>query len=375
MTYDYYVALDQKRYDFRDVESMTVHYHRLAAGDAKDKESANNIRATWQEMRLGNSDVPVVALQEHIEALPFAIDHFPPFTLWLQFSFRLTKAYLSKDERDFYIVDNPIRRDKVFKVPYVAPSSWKGNLRAVLWNLGYEADDPRIRRLFGNEPGAEEGFRAGRLRFFPTFFNQHGLEIINPHDRQRRVGKNPILFESVPPGTPGAFSLLYLPFDRVGKGEEAEQEEEEETRRQVAEDLRLVADGVPAMFCSFGFGAKTSSGFGTAVDNFLSKRDQRRYDLPGGRAQLKAVLGEPEAVRAFQTSYGKLGDFSPDEWEILIENDPEMRRAYEAACEARERHQHNLQTGQVSREMEKFDDVTAVLKTWAVDLHEEASDA
>ncbi len=371
MTYDYYVALDQKRYDFRDVESMTVHYHRLAAGDAKDKESANNIRATWQDMRLENSNVPVVALQEHVEALPFDISLFPSFTLWLQFSFRLTKAYLSKDERDFYIVDNPIRRDKVFRAPYVAPSSWKGNLRAVLWNLGYEADDPRIRRLFGNEPGAEEGFRAGRLRFFPTFFKQHGLEIINPHDRQRRVGKNPILFESVPPGTPGAFSLLYLPFDRVGRGEE---EEKEETRRQVAEDLRLVAESVPAMFCSFGFGAKTSSGFGAAVDNFLSKRDQQRYDLPAGRAQLKAILGESEATRAFRASYGKLEDFSPDEWEILLEGNPEMRRAYEAACEARERHQHNLQTGQISREIENFDDVTAALKTWATDLREEVRD-
>jgi hypothetical protein len=366
MTYDYYVALDRKRYDLQAIESVTTHYHHLAADGRK--KTADELRATWQAMRLSNQDVPEPALQAQLEKPDFNVDLFPPFTLWLQFPFRLTKAYLSKDERDFYVVDNPIRRDKVSRLPYVAPSTWKGSLRATLWNLGHDADEPAIRQLFGNEQAAEENFRAGRLRFFPTFFKRHSLEIINPHDRKRRVGKNPILFESVPPGTTGAFFLLYIPFDQIG-------DEETETRRRVAQDLRLIAEGVQAMFCTYGFGAKTSSGFGTAVDNFVDKQDQRRDNLPEGYVHLKAVLREPEAIHTFQKKYGRLTEFSPDEWDILIEGDPEMSRAYQAARQAQERHQHNIQTGQIGRAIKSFEDTTSVINTWATRLSEEASDA
>jgi CRISPR/Cas system CMR subunit Cmr6 (Cas7 group RAMP superfamily) len=367
MTYDYYVALDQERYDLQEIESVTTHYHHLAADGRK--KTADELRSTWQAMRLSNQDVPKPALQTQLEMPDFNVDLFPPFTLWLQFPFRLTKAYLSKDERDFYILDNPVRRDKVFRLPYVAPTTWKGNLRAALWKLGHDANHPPVERLFGNERAAEENFRAGRLRFFPTFFKRHGLEIINPHDRERRVGKNPILFESVPPGTPGVFTLLYVPFDRIGK------KDKKVTRLQVAEDLQRIAEGVQAMFCTYGFGAKTSSGFGTAVDNFVDKRDQRRYDLPEGHTHLKAVLGQPEAIHIFREKYGRLDEFSSEEWEILLEGNPEMRQAYEAACQAQKRHQYNVQTGQIDEVIESFEEMVSVLKTWATGLSVEASNA
>jgi len=112
-----------------------------------------------------------------------------------------------------------------------------------------------------------------------------GLEIINPQDRVARAGSLPILFESVPEGTRGVFTLLYVPFDLIGK-------EGQETRKQVAEDLQVVAaglqegrtyegpvdalrtgdlqvipSGLQAMFRTYGFGAKTSSGFGLARED------------------------------------------------------------------------------------------------------------
>jgi len=53
-----------------------------------------------------------------------------PFGFWaIQFTFILRKPYMTREDSDFYILDNPIRKDKVFKVPVAAASSWKGLLR------------------------------------------------------------------------------------------------------------------------------------------------------------------------------------------------------------------------------------------------------
>ncbi len=261
----------------------------------------------------------------------------PRYSFALEIQFILAKPYLSQDDDAFYIIDNPVRKDKVFKVPYVAPTSWKGSLRAVatrrlldvfagrlpavpppgetergallqaLW-----AERARRVVLFGNEkenqaeflnrwlasrlvlerPGETEQERRrrveqnagrlgqafekyliehhyrtekiegrqGRLFCFPTFFNRIGLEIINPHDRERRVGKNPILFESVPAGAVGTFRLLYVPYDFPGEVVS----DETALQEQIRAELPLVAEAVRDSLTVYGFGAKASSGFGVA---------------------------------------------------------------------------------------------------------------
>lgn len=187
------------------------------------------------------------------------LDRLPPLSFMLHIPFKLRKPYLSKDDRAFHLLDNPVRKDKVFQTPMVASTSWKGALRAALWQLGHQAENEQIIRLFGNERGEEDHQKliSGRLCFYPTFFDKIGLEVINPHDRKKGTGKNPILIESVPGGENGAtgkFVLLYVPFGKV-------------EAHQVAEDLQLVAEGVEAMLTIYGFGAKTSSGFGVAELN------------------------------------------------------------------------------------------------------------
>ena len=189
---------------------------------------------------------------------------FPPNSWALQIIFTLKKPYLSKDDVDFYIIDNPVKKEWVFKVPYVTPSQWKGALRAVIRRQrGYttwqeEAQDDQMIRLFGNVKGESEEFSAGRLHFYPTFFDHIGLEVINPHDRETGAGKQPIYFECVPADTQGIFTLLYVPLDLVGKVSREEMEDE------AKEDLATVAQGVRAMLTEYGFGAKTSSGYGVA---------------------------------------------------------------------------------------------------------------
>ncbi|RLB87227.1 MAG: hypothetical protein DRH50_17185, partial [Deltaproteobacteria bacterium] len=111
------------------------------------------------------------------------ISHLPLLSFILHIPFRLQKPYLSKDERDFYLLDNPLRREKVFQTPMIASTSWKGALRSALWQLGYKEEHEITIRLFGNPRASDEG-QAGRLHFFPTFFEAIALEVINPHDRK-----------------------------------------------------------------------------------------------------------------------------------------------------------------------------------------------
>jgi CRISPR-associated protein Cmr2 len=224
----------------------------------------------------------------------------PAHSAFLQFQFTLASPYISRDDEIFHINDNPVRKDKVFKAPMVAGSAWKGNLRWTAIHLltlrWHETQDAgqlaagrfRLTLLFGDEVGEGENrglapyldklsgeaadlYRqqirahfpppdspsvpnhAGRVRFYPTFFDRISLEVINPHDRATRAGKQPIYFESVPVGAGGVFSLLYVPFETV-------------TEADAREDLALVAEAIREMMLTYGFSAKKSSGFGEAAD-------------------------------------------------------------------------------------------------------------
>jgi len=260
----------------------------------------------------------------------------PPFSAFLQFEFKLSQPYLSRDDEIFHINENPVRKDKVFKVPMVAGSSWKGNLRwtAMKTDLEPVQNDPaefarrRLRHtlLFGTETGFEtstgwEQFLDHRcatdsehyenctdvrcqevqneyrrllrerfhlsteeglphlvawLSFYPTFFDGIGLEVINPHDRVTRAGKQPIYFESVPIDATGIFSLLYAPLGDIS---------EQEARA----DLMCVAQAICAMMLIYGFSAKKTSGFGEAGNEISAFQIQTKM---GGWCLPKMQLGK-----------------------------------------------------------------------------------
>ncbi|WP_322494591.1 hypothetical protein [Chloroflexus sp.] len=143
----------------------------------------------------------------------------PAFSFLLRVPFRLRKPYLSKDDATFHLLDNPVRKEKIFQVPMVAATGWKGALRAALWQLSYREDHEVTIRLLGNPRESDAG-QAGRLHFFATFFDKIGLEVINPHSRQSGVGeRGPILIECVPQGTTGTLLLLYVPFGSLDRRE------------------------------------------------------------------------------------------------------------------------------------------------------------
>jgi CRISPR-associated protein Cmr2 len=216
----------------------------------------------------------------------------PPHSFQLTFQFILAKPYISKDDKVFYVCENPIRKDKVFSLPVKDGGSWKGNMRcAAQKNIEFNnanATEKRKERLqliklFGHENETEkrffdmylnlpfttdeqnhlqkwvnkDGLRKGRLNFYPSYFDRIGLEVINPHERTTKAGKLPVYIETVPAGTSGLFSLLYLPFDLLGMTPE-------EINQEVLSDLKIIPTAIRKMMRTYGFSAKKSSGFGIA---------------------------------------------------------------------------------------------------------------
>jgi len=217
-------------------------------------------------------------------ALPGWLQLDPPFgrlpdSSWLalEVTFTLETPWYSKDDRPFHVLDNPLRKDRVFGVPYMSAASWKGLLRWACRTqaglLGYlEQHDGKldgwqdpawIVHLFGNEKGEAEDFQRGALAFYPTWFSRIGIEVINPHSRRTRAGTQPICYEVVPVGTRGTLRLLYAPLpgavarDKVKPGEAIE---------------RLL-EAVQALLTTYGISAKRTAGWGTAsVSRWTARR-------------------------------------------------------------------------------------------------------
>jgi Uncharacterized protein predicted to be involved in DNA repair (RAMP superfamily) len=191
-------------------------------------------------------------------------------TDWLaiKIKFKLLSPWYSKDDRPFHVLDNPVRKDRVFGVPYMSAASWKGLLR---WACRMQAGLPEhlqrhsgrmsdwsdpdwIIHLFGNEKGEQEDFQRGALAFYPTWFDKIGFEVINPHLRKTRAGRAPITYEVVPPDTKGALRLLYAPLlgdDGLGPAERIDA-------------LHKLLDAVGQLLTVYGFSAKRTAGWGIA---------------------------------------------------------------------------------------------------------------
>ena len=264
-------------------------------------------------------------LQEYIKKLPKY-----SFAIWIKF--KLEAPYFSKDDDEFYIIQNPIIKECNFKVPMVRGSSWKGALanafkdlikekntkeridsflrvfgagsesikaiesyifdnskdlkkvkeellKFILFELGLEVDRNLIdeidaitnkekiievirnklsTKLENNQKDLPIEFQThkGRAIFYPTYFDRLSLEIINPHDRRKRAGTNPIHYEVVPKETEGIFQLIYIPFDGVLK-------KDEDIENEAKQDLEFLQECIKRAFNN-GIGAKTKLGWGRA---------------------------------------------------------------------------------------------------------------
>ena len=231
-------------------------------------------------------------------SLPFELDPWPPELLhrsWraLEVEFELLTPWYSKDERLFHVLDNPVRKDRVFGVPFMAAASWKGMLR---WACRMQADlrqhrgegkrfDDWILHLFGNEKGEEKNFHQGALVFYPTWFDKIGFEVINPHDRSRRAGTQPIYYEVVPGRRPGqeggkgSLRLLYAPWPGMKDSPAPE------------EWLPKLLKAIEDLLERYGISAKRTVGWGTAkIEKWQVWRDNQPIEADS-RDELVNKLG------------------------------------------------------------------------------------
>jgi len=249
---------------------LEAEIERLEAERTNNREKKR--QAEQQKTRLRRDYMTKASFRFPIGLYPCLQPDFStlPSATWLalQVDFELLTPWYSKDDRVFHLLDNPVRKDRVFGVPFMAASSWKGMLR---WACRMQAglrehleqhngrlddwhDPDWILHLFGHEKGEEEHqkLRQGALVFYPTWFDRMGFEVINPHSRERRAGTHPIYYEVVPPGANGTLSLLYAPWPGMKPAAKPE------------EVLPKLLEAIEALLTTYGISAKRTVGWGTA---------------------------------------------------------------------------------------------------------------
>lgn len=258
----------------------------LAARGEKAKREARSCyiqRARAAELRLPRElglDVPLAR---------------PLHEGWLavEITFTLCTPWYSKDDRRFHVLDNHVRKDRVFGVPYMSAGSWKGLSRwAFRMNTGLLGPEPATDRrivaeaeamvlhLFGNAKGAGRLFQRGALTYCPTWFPKVGFEVINPHDRQQRAGTLPIAYEVVPTGVQGALRFLYAPVPGAAVCDDV----------MPAEALARLLDATDQLLTVYGFSAKRTAGWGAAkVD--LARALGHKRETRGSISDVKDALG------------------------------------------------------------------------------------
>ncbi len=261
----------------------------------KDKEGAIRLILLNKKFNLLNN---ILKNKNYKEKLP-------KYSCLLEITFKLKKPYISKDDDNFYIIDNPIVKDKVFKLPMIRASTWKGVLRYAAIKVFEEKFNRnnwkelrlRIYKLFGNEKGIDdkeskyldkfvakkiyndkdkakdikEEFKnyikqqigslyfKGRLFFYTTFFDRISLDVITPLSRETKTPvRGPIYFEIVPEETTGILRIFYYPFDLVAKGEF------DKIEKEMKEDMKFLSKVIYKALYEIGFSAKKTSGYGTA---------------------------------------------------------------------------------------------------------------
>ena len=281
----------------------------------------------------------------------------------LRMNLILARAFISKDDTEFYFIDNPVCKEKILKLPMMRASSWKGNLRWVavkrLEGLANQrppaisADDFLRERLqlvtlFGNEKQVnldsqqtesyldrlaeraytgqeinrryreqlrthtQTGLMKGRLVFCPTYWDRIDLDIIAPHNRTTRTVSVPILLEVVPEarsggsGAQGQFSLVYSPHNLIGKTQP------QDILREALDDLTFTALCLEKLMLTYGFSAKRASGYGV-IEQMSGELRLNAGDTPEGagasQADADGISPMPTECESFLVD-GEFPDYS-----------------------------------------------------------------
>ncbi len=262
MTFDYYASLgnrkqipEEETLSFELVDICSTLYFKGNKKKAREYYIKQTLKTKFK--------VP-----EELDFSP--ILSIMPDSAWIGFEveFILKTPWYSKDDRSFHVLENSLRKDHVFGIPFHPASSWKGLLR---WACRMESglfehlekngmkfegwkDDKWILYLFGNEKNNTDELYQGVINFYPTFFDRIKFEVINPHSRKTRAGTQPIYYEVVPPKTKAKLQLVYVPHAGC----------EMHTETNCLETINKFLTATEKLLTIYGFSAKRTVGWGTA---------------------------------------------------------------------------------------------------------------
>ncbi|WNY26326.1 RAMP superfamily CRISPR-associated protein [Methanolapillus ohkumae] len=341
-----YIELIEKTKEYKDKEKE---------GDSKTiQEEKESRRKSWLQNNSYSQKIDLLKdlkLDKYVDE-QFNISEFPVNSWLLSLNFKFTSTYTSGSEDKYDIIDNFLNREKVFKIPYISPSQWKGMIRSsAILNLAekteivskeFAKERLQLSLLFGDENQEEKYFdkirpdakteyaelakkeiglkngeiklHKGNLFFYPTFLDNKKteLEIMNPHNRESGTGKDPFFIEVIPKDNVGNLTILYSPMNLI-----------ENTTDFAYHGLETVVNSLINLFEFYGIGAKTSSGFGNAeiksgflkISSYKNKNQPKEEENIGIPAEYQAFFEfGPELISAlfdidhskYQEAFNKL---------------------------------------------------------------------
>ena len=215
-----------------------------------------------------------------LRSAPVDVAVLPAFSAAVTLRFRLLTPLLTRDDDPFYLFDNPVRKDHVFGVPFLAAASLKGLAADAFlrgfphqlpWTelgrddqtrtMRYRQDQAAAKRLFGiaSDDPQQLASTAGRLHFSPVWFSHVQYLVINPTKSDGSgIGTQPIQFEAVAPvtekGKPVQAEISFFYFNPAGA-----KDSDEATART---DLACLIGALAAWWPALGLGAKRLAGYG-----------------------------------------------------------------------------------------------------------------
>ncbi len=206
------------------------------------------------------------------------LTHFPRYSARLLLEFKLLTPLITKDDDPFYPLENPVRKDPIFRVPYLSAASVKQLFdkafqRAVqlkngmglasekslanrLHAFGSKDDNKTALRLFGasnnsNHVQPSRGGEVGRLRFSPVWFKNVQFLPINPKAAEESA---PIQVEAIAPNPQenAVIEIVYFNPHSVNLTNE----------QVVREDLANLLTAVAVLLPDLGLGSKREDGYG-----------------------------------------------------------------------------------------------------------------
>ena len=180
----------------------------------------------------------------------------------------LLSPLFSRDDDPFNLFDNPLRKDPIFGRPHLSANALGGQAADAFRRafpapaegqdepartLAYRRAQARARRLFGladdTDPRACEG---GRLRWSPLWLDAVQYVVMNPIDRDRGIGTQPIHFEAAAPQEGRWVECLYLnPYGA-----------RESDPALARADMAALLGALAAWWPLLGLGAKRRAGYG-----------------------------------------------------------------------------------------------------------------